>query len=141
MRYIALSCMVLGGLASPVASAADNISTAKQFADQYEVFAQKLDTKFKASVADGREFYTKKHSVKGKDISCSSCHTDNPTQKGKHAESGKEIQPLSPNTNPKRFAVLNKSEEGFVKHCNDILARNCTPQEKANYVTYLLSAK
>jgi len=43
----------------------------------------------------GRAFYIKKVSVDGKDVSCSSCHSDDPTKDGKHNETGKPIKPLA----------------------------------------------
>jgi hypothetical protein len=56
-------------------------------------------------------------------------------------DTGKVIQPLSPVVNASRFKDLQKVETKFKKHCNDIIGRDCTPQEKGDYITYLLTVQ
>ena len=91
-----------------------------------------------AQAAAGKEFFTSKH---GKDWSCSTCHTANPTVPGKHATTGKLIEPMAPAFNDKRFADAAKTEKWFRRNCNDVVGRECTPAEKANVLTWLLSLK
>jgi uncharacterized membrane protein len=91
-----------------------------------------------AQAAAGKEFFTTKH---GKDWSCSTCHTANPTVLGKHATTGKEIAPMAPAFNDKRFTDAAKTEKWFRRNCNDVVGRECTPAEKANLLTWLLSFK
>lgn len=86
----------------------------------------------------GKEFFTSKH---GKDWSCSTCHTTNPTGLGKHATTGKVIEPMAPAANPKRFTDAAKTEKWFRRNCNDVVGRECTPAEKANVLSWLLSLK
>jgi hypothetical protein len=54
---------------------------------------------------------------------------------------GKPIRPLAPAANDKRFTSVDKVEKNFTKHCNDIIGRDCTAQEKGNFIAYLLSVK
>lgn len=109
------------------------------FLEEYRQAAKAQNPGFKGfSAAAGESFYKNKH---GGEWSCSSCHTDNPAASGKHAVTGKVIQPISPNANPERFTYAAKVNKWFKRNCNDVLKRECTPEEKGNVLTYLLSVK
>lgn len=86
----------------------------------------------------GQQFFNSKH---GNDWSCSSCHTTSPKLLGKHAVTGRSIQPMAIISNPKRFTDLAKSEKWFRRNCKDVLSRECSAQEKGDVITYLLSIK
>lgn len=58
---------------------------------------------------------------------------------GKHSVTGKPIDPLAPAANPERFTNPAKVEKWFKRNCKDVLKRECTPQEKGDVLTYLLS--
>ena len=88
------------------------------------------------SATRGKAFYESKH---GSDWSCSTCHTDNPAAQGKHAKTEKPIKPIAPSANPERFTDMKKVEKWFKRNCNDVLDRVCTPQEKGDFLTYLLT--
>lgn len=90
------------------------------------------------SAARGENFFKAKH---GGEWSCSSCHTDNPAAPGKHAKTGKVIDPLAPSANAERFTSPKKVEKWFKRNCNDVLDRVCTPQEKGDILAYLLTVK
>ena len=90
------------------------------------------------SAARGEQFFKVKH---GKEWSCTSCHTDNPAAQGKHADTGKAIQPMAPAANAERFTDMAKVEKWFKRNCNDVLGRACTPQEKGDVLSYLLTVK
>ena len=91
-----------------------------------------------AQAARGQEFFSSKH---GKDWSCSTCHTAKPTVDGKHATTGKVIAPMAPAFNPQRFTDAAKTEKWFRRNCNDVVGRECSPAEKADVLTWLLSLK
>ncbi len=91
-----------------------------------------------ASAARGQEFFSSKH---GKDWSCSSCHTSNPTSEGKHAATGKLISPLAPAANAERFTDTAKTEKWFRRNCNDVVGRECSAAEKADVMAWLMSFK
>lgn len=90
------------------------------------------------SAARGESFFKTKH---GKELSCTSCHTENPAAQGKHANTGKAIQPLAPAANAERFSDPAKVDKWFKRNCNDVLGRVCTAQEKGDVLTYLLTVK
>jgi hypothetical protein len=92
----------------------------------------------KASAARGEQFFNAKH---GKEWSCASCHENPPNHDTKHIVTGKVIKPLSPNNNPERFTDQAKVEKWFKRNCNDVLARECTAQEKADVLSWLMTLK
>jgi Domain of unknown function (DUF1924) len=90
------------------------------------------------SAARGESFFKAKH---GGEWSCASCHTENPAAQGKHAKTGKVIDPLAPSANAERFTSPKKVDKWFKRNCNDVLSRVCTPQEKGDMLAYLLTVK
>ena len=140
MRQIAaIMFLTLGSLS---ANAFADVDTAKAFAKKYAVFAKNINPDFKGFMPDmGRNFFKREFTIKGKQVSCSSCHTDNPANTGKNIVTGKPIKPLSPVVEKSRFTDLDKIEKNFTDHCNDILGRDCTAQEKGDYIAYLLTVK
>ena len=139
MKKFSCTLLALFGLISLSAQA--DVTSAEQAAQNYGLFAKRLNPEATMTAEAGRAFYTKKVVVAGKDLSCSACHTDNPANKGKHNVTGKVIQPMAPSVNPKRFADINKSEIGFAKHCRDLYGKDCSAQDKGDFITYLLTIK
>lgn len=92
----------------------------------------------KASPARGEQFFDAKH---GKEWSCASCHDNPPNHDTRHIVTGKVIKPLSPNANPERFTDQAKAEKWFKRNCSDVLARECTAQEKADVLSWLMTVK
>jgi hypothetical protein len=86
----------------------------------------------------GRAFFTSRH---GGDWSCASCHGTPPTAAGKHASTGKAIDPLAPAFDPKRFTDAAKVDKWFRRNCKDVLQRECSAGEKADVLAYLTSLK
>ena len=86
----------------------------------------------------GQQFFDATH---GKEWSCSTCHTKQPTAEGTHASTRKAITPLAPAANPKRFTDSAKTEKWFRRNCNDVLGRECTAAEKADVLAWLISFK
>lgn len=91
-----------------------------------------------ASVERGARFFTSKQ---GGEWSCASCHTEKPTQAGRHAKTDKPITALAPAANGERFTDAAKVDKWFRRNCNDTLNRVCSAQEKADVMAWLLSLK
>ena len=91
-----------------------------------------------ASIERGARFFTAKQ---GGEWSCASCHTEKPTQAGRHAKTDKPITALAPAANAERFTDAAKVDKWFRRNCNDTLNRVCTAQEKADVMAWLLSLK
>ena len=92
----------------------------------------------RASPVRGEQFFNAKH---GQEWSCTSCHENPPNHDTKHIITGKVIKPLSPNANPERFSDQAKVEKWFKRNCNDVLGHECTAQEKADVLSWLMSVK
>lgn len=87
----------------------------------------------------GKAMWTQKftHAKADKPRSCATCHTDNPRNTGKHARTGKAIEPLAPSVNPKRLTEVREIEKWFMRNCKWTVGRECTAQEKGDILSYL----
>lgn len=118
-------------------------ATPQEILNSYIPQAKQGNPAFKEfSPSRGEQFYHAKrvHSG-GTQISCASCHTDNPKNAGSHAKTHKEILPLAPAINKERFTDSAKVEKWFKRNCQDVLERPCTAEEKGDFIAYLLSVK
>lgn len=86
----------------------------------------------------GRAFFTSRH---GDEWSCASCHGNPPTGAGKHAATGKAIEPLAPAFNPQAFTDTARVEKWLRRNCKDVAQRECSAAEKADVLAYLISLK
>ncbi|MDN0074570.1 DUF1924 domain-containing protein [Crenobacter sp. SG2303] len=107
----------------------------------YRSAAQAADPSFKDFSAErGRELYYRKVMKNGKMVSCASCHSQDPRQPGQ-TPAFRPIGPMATAVNPKRFTDPQKTEKWFRRNCDDVLSRQCTPQEKGDYLTFLSSIR
>jgi len=88
--------------------------------------------------ARGAKFFTTPH---GRDWSCSTCHGSVPAATGRHASTGKPIEPLAPAFQARRFTDPAKVEKWFRRNCNDVAGRECTAGEKADVLSWLLTLR
>jgi hypothetical protein len=86
----------------------------------------------------GRAFFTSRH---GAEWSCASCHGKEPTAAGKHASTGKAIEPLAPAFNPQAFTDTARVDKWLRRNCKDVAQRECSAAEKADVLAYLVSLK
>lgn len=86
----------------------------------------------------GRTFFTSRH---GGEWACASCHGNPPTSRGKHASTGKPIEPMAPAFNPRAFSDSAKVDKWFRRNCKDVLQRECSAGEKADVLAWLVSLK
>lgn len=113
------------------------------------ILANEVDNRLKAyqaqgasdfSVSRGESMWHKDYpdpKKPGKQRSCGTCHTDNLKSKGKHARTGKVIDPLAPSVNNERFTDKKFIEKWFKRNCKWVVGRECTPQEKGDFLAYL----
>ncbi len=131
-RAALVTLAALAGIVSgTVAHAADTTP-----AQQLERFASQAGQP--GSAERGRVFFTSRH---GGEWSCASCHGNPPTAGGKHASTGKPIDPLAPAFNPKAFTDTARVDKWFRRNCNDVLKRECTAAEKADVLVWLASLR
>lgn len=122
--------------ASMAVSAAEPNEQVRSLVDSYK----KSSGAQSFSAEEGRKFFNSKrtHSVKKEERSCTTCHTTDPRQPGKTIV-GKVIEPLAPSVNKERFTDPEKIEKWFKRNCTWVLERECTPREKGDYITYMMS--
>jgi len=90
------------------------------------------------SAEAGAAAWQKKHSADSQptERSCSLCHGTDLSQPGKHAKTGKAIKPMSTAANPERLSDPKKTEKWFRRNCRWTLGRECTAQEKGDFVRF-----
>ncbi|MEO8417210.1 MAG: DUF1924 domain-containing protein [Methylophilaceae bacterium] len=138
MKKISMVLSMLLGMS--VFTVQADVTTAQKLADKYAAIAKHINPASTGlSANDGKDFFNREIIIKGKPVACASCHTTSPANVGKHIVTGKPIRPLSPLVNAKRFTSVDKVEKNFTSHCNDIIGRDCTAQEKGNFIAYLLT--
>jgi Domain of unknown function (DUF1924) len=115
------------------------VSAISTLVTKYAVKAKKEDPNATFSALDGREFYLARRSTGESDVSCFSCHSDNPAKEGKHIRTHQSIKPLAPTTNPERFTDIGKIERNLVKHCVDLYGKDCSAKQKTDFFMYLIS--
>lgn len=99
----------------------------------------KLEGASSGNVQSGKELWNKTFSGKAPftERSCTTCHTDNLKNTGKHTRTGKTIQPLAPSVNPERMSDTKKISKWLKRNCMWTLGRECTSQEKSNILEYI----
>ena len=88
----------------------------------------------------GEALYVAEEQRNGKTMSCTTCHTADPRQAGK-TPAHRKVDPLAPVANPERFTNLKKVEKWFRRNCDDVFARECTAQEKGDFIVWITGLK
>jgi len=87
----------------------------------------------------GKALYFGPHTGGNPDLNaCAVCHTKDPRKWGTNAESKREIEPMAVSTNPERYLKERKVEKRFKRDCDEVLGRQCTAQEKGDFITFLM---
>jgi cytochrome c553 len=136
IRRLVLTGLAALGMASAVAGAADSpASLMAHYAQTAGVPVSAL------SATRGETLYRTEHPGRnGQAVSCASCHTASPKQPGQ-TRVGKRIEPLAPAANPQRFTDAAKVEKWFRRNCQDVLQRECSAQEKGDFIAWLVQVK
>ncbi|KVW96224.1 DUF1924 domain-containing protein [Thiobacillus denitrificans] len=136
IKRLCCNGLAMLGMISAVAGAADtSAGFMANYAQQSGVAVSAL------SPARGEALYRSEHRGRdGKTVSCTSCHTANPKQAGQ-TRVGKRIEPLAPAANPGRFTDAAKVEKWFRRNCTDVLQRECSAQEKGDFIAWLNQIK
>jgi cytochrome c peroxidase len=103
----------------------------------YTAEAARATPGFTPSAERGQSLFTRKWSVSQTMPSCVTCHSDQTAAEGKHVVTGKRIAPLSPAVNPERFASSAKVEKWFRRNCQEVVGRECSAAEKADFIQFV----
>lgn len=134
MTRTLFAAMLLAG-ALP-AHAAD---TPQGLVAHYAAEAARDQAGFSADAARGARLYRQRFGVAVELPSCATCHTDEPTAPGKHALTGKPIEPLAPRANDARLTNAKKVEKWLRRNCTEVVGRECSAAEKADFLQFLAS--
>ncbi len=108
--------------------------------DRYAAAAKAASPSFAGfSAARGEAFHLKKFGGGKPDTpACTFCHSGNPRDAGQTL-AGKAIEPMAASVSPKRYTDPAKVEKWFKRNCNEVLGRECTPLEKGDWLSYMMS--
>lgn len=93
------------------------------------------------SAAEGRTAWVQEHRPPTGETpkSCASCHGKDLALPGRHVKTGKPIEPMALSINPTRLNDPKKVEKWFRRNCRWTLGRECTPQEKGDFIRFITS--
>lgn len=135
MKHATLAIIV--ALGTTVAQAA----TPAELLEGYRAEAVRQAPGFQPDARRGAEFFARRFGVSEKMPACASCHMEKPTQAGRHVVTDKSIKPLAPAANDRRFTELAKTEKWFGRNCKEVVGRECSAAEKADFVAFLMEVR
>jgi hypothetical protein len=83
-------------------------------------------------------FYAEPGTGKPDTPGCTSCHSKNPKEAGQ-TRAGKEIGPMALSAKGDRYTDMVETEKWFKRNCDSVLGRQCTPAEKGDFITFMIS--
>jgi len=89
--------------------------------------------------AAGARLWIQQHPGSKGSRACTSCHNEDPRKPGRHAVTGKLIEPMAPSVNAGRLSERVKIEKWLLRNCKWTLGRECTLQEQGDLLTFLKS--
>jgi hypothetical protein len=161
-RWVHVTGLAVGALCWAGPAAPD---TPPELLEGYAEQAKATDPAFDGFSAErGHAFYLSKHVIKGVGlVSCASCHRKDPREQIKahrvdilcracHVINDEEhpnpkeaklryIEPFAPHAHPERFSDSAHVEKFFKLNCTMVLKRECTPLEKGDLITWLLTVE
>jgi hypothetical protein len=69
--------------------------------------------------------------------SCTTCHGKDIRGAGR-ALTGRTIEPMALSVSPTRYTDPAKVEKWFKRNCTEVLGRECTPQEKGDWLAFVI---
>jgi len=105
--------------------------------DIQAAYAAQAGAGFSASAQRGRTLFTARHGVSADFPACTQCHGNDLAAAGKHAITGKLIEPMAVRANPQRFTDAAKTEKWFRRNCREVVGRECSAAEKADVIAFL----
>ena len=114
-----------------------NVVMADALNDMFNEYKQNGVTSFDEQA--GGTLWNKqfKDSKTGEMRSCTTCHGTDLKKAGKHARTGKPIEPMAPSVNKKSLTETKKIKKWFKRNCKWTVGRECSTQEQADILSYL----
>ena len=108
--------------------------------DKYASAAKAANPGFSGfSAARGKALHT--HTFAGGKAdtpTCTACHGNDTRGAGRNP-AGKAINPMALSVSPARYTDPEKVEKWFKRNCNEVLGRECTPLEKGDWLSFMIS--
>ncbi len=129
--------LLVAALVLPLSSVA---APRDEILGQYAIAAKSASPAFSGfSTSRGEKLHvTKFAGGKPETPACTSCHADSPRNAGR-TPAGKAIEAAAVSVTPLRYTDPAKVEKWFKRNCNDVLGRECTPLEKGDWLSYMIS--
>ncbi len=91
------------------------------------------------SAERGKALFMARHKGgKPKTPSCTTCHSKSPLNAGR-TRAGKRIAPMAVSKTSDRYSDPKKVAKWFRRNCRSVLGRECTPLEKGDFITFMMS--
>ena len=91
------------------------------------------------STGRGQELHTRAFAGgKAETPACTSCHGKD-TRGAGQTLTGKPIKAMAASVTATRYTDAAKVEKWFKRNCTEVLGRECTTQEKGDWLSYMLS--
>jgi mono/diheme cytochrome c family protein len=131
-----MTAAVLAALSLPALAGAGQEAVLAEYLKQ----AKAADAGFAGFSAErGKAFFLAQQTGGKPDTpSCTSCHGKDPMAGGQ-TRAGKAIDPMAVSAQADRYTDLAKTENWFGRNCNSVLGRDCTPQEKGDFIAFMSS--
>lgn len=92
-----------------------------------------------ANPANGKAMYEGTYGTGQPDTpKCTTCHGATP-QQGGQTRTGKAIDPMAVSRTPDRFTDAAKVDKWFQRNCTGVIGRECTAQEKVDFISYMMT--
>ena len=116
-----------------------NISQADQLAIDTLLKTYLAQGAKSADALKGQKLWLTEFPAKGQfsKRSCSSCHSENLRQSGKHLRTGKIIKPMSVSVNKQSMNNIKKIKKWLKRNCKWTLGRECNVQEKSDLLAFI----
>lgn len=119
-------------------SPALHAETPRQILDSYRAEAARAQPGFTPAAERGAVLYRRAFNHSTALPACTACHRDNPAAPGRHAVTGKPIRPLAAKANGERFTDPAKVAKWFRRNCTEVVGRECSAAEKADFIQFML---
>jgi hypothetical protein len=108
--------------------------------DQYASAAKAANPAFSGfSTARGQTLHTRSFAGGKPDTpACTACHGNEVRGAGRNP-AGKTIDAMALSATPARYTDPAKVEKWFKRNCNEVLGRECTPLEKGDWLSFMIS--
>jgi cytochrome c553 len=108
--------------------------------DQYASAAKAANPAFSGfSAARGQTLHTRSFAGGKPDTpACTACHGNEVRGAGRNP-AGKTIDAMALSATPARYTDPAKVEKWFKRNCNEVLGRECTPLEKGDWLSFMIS--